>query len=91
MPAKSSRSANNPVSLAEAILDALDKVPGARACFIQHIPSSETLKLQTALINAPEVDRWHSTRGYHWIGTYAKGATQSQVVEDVRETMSRIR
>lgn len=91
MPAKHSRSANNPVSLAEAILDALDKVPGARACFLMHIPASETLKLQTALINAPEVDRWHSTRNMHWIGTYAKGATQSQVVEDVRAAMAGIR
>ena len=91
MPAKSSRSANNPVSIAEAILDALDKVPGARACFLLHIPSSETLRLQTALINAPEADRWLSTRNYHWVGTYAKGATQGQITEDVRETMARIR
>lgn len=91
MPAKSSRTANNPVSIAEAILDCLDKVPGARSCFIQHSPSSETLKLQTALINAPEVDRWHVTRNMHWVGTYERGATQGQVVEDVRETMARIR
>lgn len=91
MPAKHSRSANNPVSIAEAILDALDKVPGARACFLQHIHSSETLRLQTALINAPEVDRWHSTKGFFWIGTYKRGASQGQITEDIRETMSRIR
>ena len=91
MPAKSSRTANNPTSIAEAILDALEAVPGARCCFLKHSPSSETLRLETALINAPEVDRWHSTKGFFWIGTYKRGASQGQITEDIRETMARIR
>ena len=90
MPAKHQRSSNNPVSMAEAVLNLLDMVPGARSVFIEQ-GRSETLRLHTALIDAPEPDRWRKTRGFYEVGVYARGIAQSDLVGDFLEVMSRIR
>ena len=90
MPARHQRVSNNPVSMAEAVLNLLDMVPGARSVFIEQ-GRSETLRLHTALIDAPEPDRWRKTRGFYEVGTYVKGAAQTDVIGDLLETMARIR
>lgn len=92
MPVKGSRSTkNNPAAMAETILDLLDQVPGARSVFLHFTPRSQTLKLVTGLVNDPECDRWRASKGYFEVGTYARGAAQTDVIADLIETQSRIR
>ena len=87
MVAKHQRS-SSPHFYAESIYALLDDVPGARACFIEATRNG-IYHLHTALINAPEVDRWHATKGFSWIGNFSRGATMGQILEDVRETMGK--
>jgi hypothetical protein len=89
MPAKNVRS-NNPVGMAEAVLNLLDMVPGARSVFLEK-SRWESIHLHTALIDSPEPDRWRKTRGFYEVGTYVKGAAQTDVIGDLLETMARIR
>ena len=90
MPAKGSRKANNAVSMAETILDKLDSVPWPMVSFLE-LTNSQSVRLHTFRSNDPEVDRLNSTKGFHWVGCSSKGASKSQVVEDLNETMARIR
>lgn len=90
MPAKQVRTANSPVLMAESILDRLDGVPWPIVAFLQK-SKTESVRLHTFRSNDPEVDRLNSTKGYYWIGCYQRGASKSQVVEDISETMSRMR
>ena len=89
MSAQHKRS-SNPAAMAEAVLNLLDMVPGARSVFIEQ-GRSETLRLHTALIDAPEPDRRRRTRGFYEVGTYTKGAAQTDVIGDLLETMARSR
>lgn len=89
MPAPKSHKVN-PVSIAETICGLLAAVPGARCCFLEKT-RGEAIKLHSALINSPEIDRWHATPGFYWIGTYTLGAFPPQVAEDVRETLARVK
>lgn len=83
--------ANNPVAMAEAVLDLLDKVPGARVVFLSFNRGTESLKLYTAKSNDPEPDRWRAMRGYYEVGTYTKGAAQTDLIADFLEVMARVR
>lgn len=88
MPASKSHRVN-PVLMAEQIVSMLDAVPGARACFLE-LTRSGAIKLHTALVGHPEVDRWHSTKNFHCVGVFTRGATTGQIVEDIRETMGKL-
>lgn len=90
MPAKQVRTANSPVLMAESILDKLDGVPWPIVAFLEK-SRTESLRLHTYRSNDPEVDRLNSTRNYYWIGCYQRGASKSQVVEDVSETIGKVR
>ena len=90
MAAKGSRHANNSVVLAESILDKLDGVPWPLVAFLE-LTHTQSVRLHTYRSNDPEVDRLNATKGYAWVGCYSRGASKSQVIEDINETMARIR
>lgn len=90
MPAKGSRKANNAVSLAESIMNKLDQVPWPVVAFLE-LTHSQSVHLHTLRSNDPEVDRLNATKGYSWVGCYSRGASKGQVIEDLNETMARIR
>ena len=80
-----------PIQLAETILDHAESVPWPVTAFLVESRHRKSWSVETFRVNDPACDRLRKSRGVLEVGTYTKGAAQTDVLADVLEVMGRAR